>query len=135
MCPSITFQTISYRNQKMETKSKEKAGKYVEYWSPCRSFENEEEHFRTECISVEEKCMMLKDCCFAGKDSQVFEKWTLCGLIPWSIWKLSRKADFKHIFTTKINTAKKAGRVLREHVTGDLRHLKGWRGLPGGSYN
>lgn len=74
MCPSITFQTISYRNQKMETKSKEKAGKYVEYWSPCRSFENEEEHFRTECISVEEKCMMLKDCCFAGKDSQVFEK-------------------------------------------------------------
>ena len=29
MRPSITFQTISYRNQKMETKSKEKAGKLL----------------------------------------------------------------------------------------------------------
>lgn len=71
---SVTFRTISFRNQKMETKSKEKAGKLWSTGAHARSFENEEEYFRTECISVEEKRVMLKDCCFAGEDSQVFEK-------------------------------------------------------------
>ena len=71
---SVTFWTISYRNQKMETKSKEKAGKLLSTGAHARSFENEEEYFRIECIRVEEKRVMLKDCCFAGEDSQVFEK-------------------------------------------------------------
>ena len=39
------------------------------------------------------------------------------------------------INTTKINTAKRAGRVLRQRVTGDPCHLEGWRGLPGGGDN
>ena len=74
MCPSVTFQTISCRDQKMETKSKEKAGKLSSTRAHARSFENEEEHFRKERISVEENRVMLKNCCFAGEDSRVFEK-------------------------------------------------------------
>lgn len=41
--------------------------------------------------------------------------------------------DFKQILTIEMNPAKTAGRVLGERMTGDLTHLKGQGGLPGGS--
>lgn len=77
---------------------------------------------------MEEMGMMPEDCHFTSEDSQVCDNWTLMFSPLWSLWKLEK--DFKQIPTTEMNTAKKAGKVL-----GDLTHLEGQGGLPGGSDN